>query len=108
MNKQIITADHLNATHLGKRITIDSLHGTVASGRLKEFSADYALKPNFTTYHSYAEGILEYRKDVLIILHLSNQVNDDIRATVRENTELQVEDGTREGGFIARTMTQTG
>ena len=25
-------------------------------------------------------------------LHLSNQFNDDIKATVRENTKLQVED----------------
>lgn len=25
-------------------------------------------------------------------LHLSNQFNDDIKATVHENTELQVED----------------
>lgn len=36
MNKQIITADHLNATHLGKRITINSKHGTVMSGKLKK------------------------------------------------------------------------
>lgn len=33
-----------------------------------------------------------YRKDVHIILHLSNQANDDIKATVHEDTELQVED----------------
>lgn len=95
MNKQIITADHLNATHLGKRITINSLHGTVVSGRLKEFSADYAIIPSFTSYSSYKEDIpkrLGYRRAVHIILHLSNQVNDDIKATVRENTELQVED----------------
>ncbi len=96
MNKQIITADHLNATHLGKRITINSLHGTVVSGRLKEFSADYAITPSFTSYFPYkADKPLECVRDVHIILHLSNQVNDDIRATVRENTELQVEDGTR-------------
>lgn len=36
MNKQIITADHLNATHLGKRITINGKHGTVMSGTLKK------------------------------------------------------------------------
>lgn len=36
MNKQIITADHLNATHLGKRITINGKHGTVMSGKLKK------------------------------------------------------------------------
>ena len=90
-----ITADHLNATHLGKRIAVNSLHGTVVSGKLKEFSADYALKPSFTTYSSRTEGILEYRKDVHIVLHLSNQVNDNIKATVHEKTELHVEDETR-------------
>lgn len=77
---ETITADHLNATHLGK---------------LKKISADYAMRPNFTSYSFCKEGIPEplgYRKDVHIILHLSNQVNDDIKATVHENTELQVED----------------
>lgn len=33
---ETITADHLNATHLGKRITINSLHGIVMSGTLKK------------------------------------------------------------------------
>lgn len=92
---ETITADHLNATHLGKRITINSLHGTVVSGKLKKIRADYAIKPSLTTYSTYKEDIpepLEYRKDVHIILHLSNQVNDDIKATVHENTELQVAD----------------
>lgn len=92
---ETITADHLNATHLGKRITINSLHGTVVSGKLKEIRADYAMRPNFTSYSFCKEGIPEplgYRKDVHIILHLSNQVNDDIKATVHENTELQIED----------------
>lgn len=92
---ETITADHLNATHLGKRITINSLHGTVVSGKLKKFRADYAIKPNFTSYSTYTKDRpipLEYRRDVHIILHLSNQVNDNIKATVRENTELQVED----------------
>lgn len=69
MNKQIITADHLNATHLGKRITINSLHGTVVSGRLKEFSADYAITPSFTSYFPYkADKPLECVRDVHIIL----------------------------------------
>lgn len=53
MNKQIITADHLNATHLGKRITINSLHGTVVSGKLKEISADYAIMPSLASYFPY-------------------------------------------------------
>lgn len=91
---ETITADHLNATHLGKRITINGKHGTVVSGKLKEISADYAIKPSFTTYSTYKEDIpkpLGYRKDVHIILHLSNQVNDDIKTTVREDTELVIE-----------------
>ena len=95
MNKQTITADHLNATHLGKRITINSLHGTVVSGKLKKISADYASMPDFTAYYPSEENRprkLMYRKDVHIILHLSNQANDDIKAIVHENTELQVED----------------
>lgn len=33
---ETITADHLNATHLGKRITINGKHGTVMSGKLKK------------------------------------------------------------------------
>lgn len=33
---ETITADHLNATHLGKRITINGKHGTVMSGTLKK------------------------------------------------------------------------
>lgn len=92
---ETITADHLNATHLGKRITINSLHGTVVSGKLKEIRADYAIMPSFTSYNPHQEDLpkrFEYRKDVHIILHLSNQVNDDIKTTVHEDTELQVED----------------
>lgn len=92
---ETITADHLNATHLGKRITINGLHGTVVSGKLKEISADYATVPDFVSYgpcEEYAAKPLKYRKNVHIIMHLSNQVNDDIKATIREDTELQVED----------------
>ena len=77
---ETITADHLNATHLGKRITINGKHGTVMSGKLKKIRADYAIKPSFTTYSFREEDIpkpLGYRKDVHIIMHLSNQVNDD-------------------------------
>ena len=85
---ETITADHLNATHLGKRITINGLHGTVVSGKLKEI-----IIPSLACYFPYKENkTLEYSKDVHIILHLSNQVNDDIKATVREDTELQIED----------------
>lgn len=90
---EIITADHLNATHLGKRITINGKHGTVVSGKLKKIRADYAIKPSFTTYSFREEDIpkpLGYRRDVHIIMHLSNQVNDDIKATVDGTTELKV------------------
>lgn len=92
---ETITADHLNATHLGKRITINGKHGTVMSGTLKKISAGYAIMPDFVAYspcEQYMHKTLRYRKDAHIILHLSNQVNDDIKATVHENTELQIED----------------
>lgn len=110
MNKQIITADHLNATHLGKRITINGKHGTVMSGTLKKIRADYAIMPDFVSYgpcEEYMPKPLRYRRNVRIILHLSNQVNDDIKATVREDTELQVEDEHVESS-LARIMAQTG
>jgi hypothetical protein len=91
---ETITADHLNATHLGKRITINGLHGTVVSGKLKKISADYAIMPDFVSYgpcEEYMPKPLRYRKNVYIILHLSNQVNDDIKATVHGDTELVIE-----------------
>lgn len=91
---ETITADHLNATHLGERITINGKHGTVVSGKLKKISADYAIMPDFVSYgpcEEYMPRPLRYRKNVHIILHLSNQVNDDIKATVREDTELVIE-----------------
>lgn len=92
---ETITADHLNATHLGKRITINGEHGTVMSGKLKKIRADYTIMPDAThcfTYKADRPKKLWYRKDVHIILHLSNQVNDYIKAIVHEDTELQVED----------------
>lgn len=95
---ETITADHLNATHLGKRITINGKHGTVMSGKLKKISADYAIMPDCVSYgpcEEYMPKPLRYRKNVHIIMHLSNQVNDDIKAIVREDTELQVEDEPR-------------
>ena len=91
---ETITADHLNATHLGKRITINGKHGTVVSGKLKKIRADYAIMPDFVSYGPCKEYIpkpLRYRKNVHIILHLSNQVNDDIKATVHGDTELVIE-----------------
>lgn len=65
------------------------------SGKLKEISADYAMMPNFTSYSFCEEGKPEplgYRKDVHIILHLSNQFNDDIAATVNGDNELRIEE----------------
>lgn len=62
---ETITADHLNATHLGERITINSLHGTVVSGKLKKISADYAIMPDFVSYgpcEEYMAKPLRYRK----------------------------------------------
>lgn len=56
---ETITADHLNATHLGKRITINGRHGTVVSGKLKKISADYAMMPSFTSYSFCKEDIPE-------------------------------------------------
>lgn len=105
---ETITAGHLNATHLGKRITINGKHGIVMSGKLKKIRADYAIMPSLASYFPYKENkTLEYVRDVHIILHLSNQVNDDIKATVREDTELQVEDEHVESS-LARIMAQTG
>lgn len=91
---ETITADHLNATHLGKRITINGKHGTVVSGKLKKIRADYAIMPDFVSYgpcEEYMPKPLRYRKNVHIILHLSNQLNDDIKATVHGDTELVIE-----------------
>ena len=108
MNKQIITADHLNATHLGKRITINSLHGTVMSGELKEISADYAIMPSLASYFPYKENkTLEYSKDVHIILHLSNQVNDDIKATVLQVEDEQVDHFVNVFGKMVRLEKET-
>jgi hypothetical protein len=90
----IITAEHLNATHLGKRVTINGKYGTVMSCELKKISADYAIMPDFVSYgpcEEYMPKPLRYRKNVHIILHLSNQVNDDIKATVHGDTELVIE-----------------
>lgn len=53
---ETITADHLNATHLGKRITINSLHGIVMSGTLKKIYADYAIMPSLASYFPYKEN----------------------------------------------------
>lgn len=77
-------------------------------GQAEKISADYSIMPSLASYFPYKENeTLEYSKDVHIILHLSNQVNDDIKATIRENTELQVEDEHVESS-LARIMAQTG
>lgn len=64
------------------------------SGKTEKISADYAIMPDFVSYgpcEEYMPKPLRYRKNVHIILHLSNQVNDDIKATVHGDTELVIE-----------------
>lgn len=91
MSKQtIITADHLNATHLGEKIIILDNCEIVMSGKLKELR---------TTQYSMLDGYgnitiapkLNYETVTDIIMHLSNQLNDDIKATVHGDTELVIE-----------------
>ncbi|WP_368095549.1 hypothetical protein, partial [Bifidobacterium adolescentis] len=63
-------------------------------GRAEKIRADYAIMPDFVSYgpcEEYMPKPLRYRKNVHIILHLSNQVNDDIKATVHGDTELVIE-----------------
>lgn len=101
MSKQtIITADHLNATHLGERIIILDNCEAVMSGKLKEFRATQYSRP---VYSNDCEAVpngygsisvvpkLNYETVTDIIMHLSNQLNDDIKATVRGDTELVIE-----------------
>lgn len=83
MSKQvIIKAEQLNATHLGKKVTILDDGEAVMSGKLKELRATQYSMPVFS-------NDIETVTD--IIMHLSNQLNDDIKATVRGDTELVIE-----------------
>ena len=97
MSKQvIIKAEQLNATHLGKKVTILDDGKAVMSGKLKELRATQYSMPVFSTvpdgYGSIIVGPkLNYETVTDIIMHLSNQLNDDIKATVRGDTELVIE-----------------
>ena len=95
MTEQTITADHLNATHLGKRIILANERGTIMAGTLKKFTTWAENRPvfqsgvRFTSSDSFTPA-LRYERGTCIVLHLSNQFNDDIAATVDGTTELQV------------------
>lgn len=101
MSKQvIIKAEQLNATHLGKKVTILDDGEAVMSGKLKELRATQHSMP---VYSNDIEAVpngygsisvvpkLNYETVTDIIMHLSNQLNDDIKATVRGDTELVIE-----------------
>lgn len=96
----IIKAEQLNATHLGEKIIILDNCEAVMSGKLKEFRATQYSTP---VYSNDIEAVpnsygsisvvpkLNYETVTDIIMHLSNQLNDDIKATVRGDTELVIE-----------------
>lgn len=101
MSKQIIiTADHLNATHLGEKIIILDNCEIVMSGELKELRAtQYSMPVYSNDIEAVPDGCgnitiapkLNYETVTDIIMHLSNQLNDDIKATVHSDTELVIE-----------------
>lgn len=101
MSKQvIIKAEQLNATHLGKKVTILDDGEAVVSGKLKEFRAtQYSMPVYSNDIKAVPNGYgsisvvpkLNYETVTDIIMHLSNQLNDDIKATVRGDTELVIE-----------------
>lgn len=101
MSKQvIIKAEQLNATHLGKKVTILDDGETVMSGKLKELRVtQYSMPVYSNDIEAVPDGYgsiivvpkLNYETVTDIIMHLSNQLNDDIKATVRGDTELVIE-----------------
>lgn len=101
MSKQvIIKAEQLNATHLGKKVTILDDGEAVMLGKLKELRATQCSMPVFSNnIEAVPNGYgsisvvpkLNYETVTDIIMHLSNQLNDDIKATVRGDTELVIE-----------------
>lgn len=101
MSKQvIIKAEQLNATHLGKKVTILDDGEAVMPGKLKELRATQYSMPVFSNdIEAVPDGYgsisvvpkLNYETVTDIIMHLSNQLNDDIKATVRGDTELVIE-----------------
>lgn len=97
---ETITADHLNATHLGKKISILDNCEIVMSGKLKELRAtQYSMPVYSNDIEAVPNGYgnitiapkLNYETVTDIIMHLSNQPNDDIKATVHGDTELVIE-----------------
>lgn len=97
---ETITADHLNATHLGKKISILDNCEIVMSGKLKELRAtQYSMPVYSNDIEAVPNGYgnitiapkLNYETVTDIIIHLSNQPNDDIKATVHGDTELVIE-----------------
>ena len=99
MSKQvIIKAEQLNATHLGKKVTILDDGEAVMSGKLKELRATQYSMPVYSI-EAVPNGYgsisvvpkLNYETVTDIIMHLSNQLNDDIKATARGDTELVIE-----------------
>lgn len=98
MSKQtIITADHLNATHLGEKISILDNCEIVMSGKLKELRATQYSMPVYSDVEAVPDGwgnitiAPKLNYETVIIIHLSNQLNDDIKATVHGDTELVIE-----------------
>lgn len=101
MSKQvIIKAEQLNATHLGKKVTILDDGEDAMSGKLKELRAtQYSMLVYSNDIEAVPNGYgsisvvpkLNYETVTDIIMHLSNQLNDDIKATVRGDTELVIE-----------------
>lgn len=90
---ETITADHLNATHLGKKISILDNCEIVMSGKLKELrTTQYSMPVYSNGYGNITIAPkLNYETVTDIIMHLSNQLNDDIKATVHGDTELVIE-----------------
>lgn len=113
---ETITADHLNATHLGKKISILDNCEIVMSGKLKElrttqysmpvYSNDIEAVPNGYGNITIAPK-LNYETVTDIIMHLSNQLNDDIKATVHGDTELVIEVNGKYGSMVEDTTSKS-
>lgn len=59
---ETITADHLNATHLGKKVTILDDGEAVMSGKLKELRATQYSMPVYRRYRSRAQRLREHQR----------------------------------------------
>lgn len=91
---------HLNIPHLGEKIIILDNCEIVMSGKLKELKAtQYSMPVYSNDIEAVPDGYgnitiapkLNYETVTDIIMHLSNQLNDDIKATVHGDTELVIE-----------------